>query len=77
MIDCEFTNFTFVCSLENQSFHFQLQLIEDDFETLEEKDLEFFFTRDKPILGWNGLPHPNPKVKKKYLYSFCQTIATI
>ena len=39
--------------------YFQLQLISDDFETVEEKDLEFFFSRDKPIMGWDGHPHPN------------------
>ena len=48
--------------IPNQCFLFQLQLMKDDFETLKEEDLEFFFSRDKAILGWNGLPHPNPKV---------------
>ena len=47
--------------IPNQCFLFQLQLMKDDFETLKEEDLEFFFSRDKAILGWNGLPHPNPK----------------
>ena len=42
--------------------YFQLQLISEDFETVTEKDLEFFFRRDKPIMGWDGHPHPNPKV---------------
>jgi hypothetical protein len=54
--------YTFSILIPNQCFLFQLQLIEDDFETFQEKDLEFFFSRDKAILGWNGLPHPNPKV---------------
>lgn len=42
---------------------FQLQLINcQRFESVEDADIEFFYSRNKAILGWNGLPHPNPKV---------------
>ena len=40
----------------------QVQLIPEDFEELEEKDIEFFLSRDRPILGIDAKPHPNPQV---------------
>ena len=45
-------------------FTLQVQIFPIDFEKLEEKDIEFFISRDRPILGIDAKPHPNPKVSK-------------
>ena len=40
----------------------KLHLNRGNFEKLVEEDIEVFLCRERPILGWNGEPHPNPKV---------------
>ena len=39
----------------------KVQLFPRDFEELKERDMEFFFCRERPILGMDALPHPNPR----------------
>ena len=39
----------------------KVQLFPRDFEELKESDMEFFLCRERPILGIDALPHPDPQ----------------
>ena len=45
----------------NYTLYNKVQVFPRDFEELKERDMEFFFCRERPILGMDALPHPNPR----------------
>ena len=54
---------TYLSAFDNNTNHFQIQNIPMDFEQLQKDDIEIFISDDRPIYGYDGKPHPQPKVQ--------------
>lgn len=54
---------TYSSAFDNNTNHFQIQNIPKDFEQLQKDDIEIFISDDRPIYGFDGKPHPQPKVQ--------------
>ena len=54
---------TYLSAFDDNTNPFQIKNIPKDLEQLQKDDIEIFISDDRPIYGFDGKSHPQPKVQ--------------